>query len=868
MNIRNYALYITLALIGALMFVSPAAAWSNGTVTYDVQPDPHSTYSTEYESFIHKERIQLLGYDGKVTTVDAQVDQGKSMRLARAGVDIAIALGTDSVFVHLNATPYPKLVAGTNAAVIPFNDQALDGHPLSMTDDLSSIVYPVYENAQLHHYNIDMSKAKPWLRYVRGNDGATVNAHVYNWVYSKNSRYGVFWLDWKYFVRVDFQTGDILAFTSRDGTWYDGIYASRASAITNDGRYVFMDDGSSVTEITPGCGLKVDPASYTGSLDRNKISCPQESLGLTPLIGYDAWHRMFHLSDDESSGTYLLAPFPYTTGGPAVQQRVTVSVDPGTISGLTYLALGDSYSSGEGDIGKKTDGLNYYLSGTASAGDCHVSSRSYPFLLRDKWGLDSSNMRSVACSGARVLPDMYGNPDNYTGQGSRHAGSSNDDRNKIQESALEKFTPGDVQQLEFVKKYKPSIITLTGGGNDVGFASMLSYCAYGSGKLDTAWDRIEEGIYGIFTCSYAIPNSVVQQITLRAISDQYTYTAELLKRIKEVSPQSKVYMIGYPSFVSVGPVNCISALELDVTERRTVQYFLALLNSNLKKAADDQGVTFIDVQDSLNGGRICEGSEYMTDIKKVDVLNESDMNGLFHPNAEGHEKMAEVINQAIEENVQPNVAAPQKPNMIGVAYDGFVMSLKVTTGNIIKNSKITLSVPGNIFKPDTLAKVVLHSDPINLGDVTVAHDGSIHEQISKNNLPVGFHLLTIEGTSLSGEKLIVYQPVTVGAEGAAASSSVAEDTDHSLSGGGIRALGQQQQFVTAPTSTYSGLTINPITKSSSVNIRVERKNKNTSKESADMYIGNMVIGLLLIIALGIILVAGTIYGIKKRHKKE
>ena len=47
---------------------------------------------------------------------------------------------------------------------------------------------------------------------------------------------------------------------------------------------------------------------------------------------------------------------------------------------LNYLALGDSYSSGEGDIGKKANGSSYYVYGTDGNEECHLSSRSYPFL--------------------------------------------------------------------------------------------------------------------------------------------------------------------------------------------------------------------------------------------------------------------------------------------------------------------------------------------------------------------------------------------------------------------------------------------------------------------------------------------------------
>ena len=42
--------------------------------------------------------------------------------------------------------------------------------------------------------------------------------------------------------------------------------------------------------------------------------------------------------------------------------------------------------------------------------------------------------------------------------------------------ALNEMIPGRVKQIEFVKKYQPKVITLTAGGNDVGFGKKLVSC--------------------------------------------------------------------------------------------------------------------------------------------------------------------------------------------------------------------------------------------------------------------------------------------------------------------------------------------------------------------------------------------------------
>src|SRR5690606_32712651 len=98
---------------------------------------------------------------------------------------------------------------------------------------------------------------------------------------------------------------------------------------------------------------------------------------------------------------------------------------------LDYLALGDSYSSGEGDTERdKRTGQKYYRSWTDVEEDaawgqprekCHISTRSYPYILAQGMALGdpvngpSTRWHSVACSGARIRDVSDGNPEAYLG---------------------------------------------------------------------------------------------------------------------------------------------------------------------------------------------------------------------------------------------------------------------------------------------------------------------------------------------------------------------------------------------------------------------------------------------------------------------
>ena len=84
--------------------------------------------------------------------------------------------------------------------------------------------------------------------------------------------------------------------------------------------------------------------------------------------------------------------------------RTNTHPEPEVEHKLDYLALGGSYTSGEGICGK---GAYILSSWYKRRKGLPLGSRSYPFLLRDYYGIDNDKMASVACSGAVVMPGLY-----------------------------------------------------------------------------------------------------------------------------------------------------------------------------------------------------------------------------------------------------------------------------------------------------------------------------------------------------------------------------------------------------------------------------------------------------------------------------
>ena len=178
-------------------------------------------------------------------------------------------------------------------------------------------------------------------------------------------------------------------------------------AIENNGSWT---DPTDLVDAPPGSGL-------------SSVSCP--NAGNCTAVGF---------TDGDSTATPLVAELG-TNGG-------------------EYVALGDSYSSGEG-VGSYTADTN-----TTGSNECHRSMLAYPELVANAQGYGQSNLDFAACSGA-VVANLWGINGNSStpgtaglpGQGGWNEGP----------------------QLAQVKS-TDSLVTVSIGGNDIGFSSLALDC--------------------------------------------------------------------------------------------------------------------------------------------------------------------------------------------------------------------------------------------------------------------------------------------------------------------------------------------------------------------------------------------------------
>lgn len=595
-------------------------------------------------------------------------------------------------------------------------------------------------------------------------------------------------------LRYDITSGKLVRFSNWRAYYGPGVVVAPVFTISEDGQHVASmgyNAEQAIYDITTDCGdvlpIRLTPDETNVALQN---PCPKQSL----------------LIDDGVNNPYT--PYLNSTGSPQF------SSDGGELSfyagsrhtdiptrfiqmhaagykarQLDYLALGDSYSSGEGDTAKDLSGKKYYREFTDTETErCHLSTRSYPYLLAKGMNLSiNTQWNSVACSGA-TTKDVYEKDKilSYKGQDGRLVGK---DADALKYQALNEFIPGRAQQIEFVKKYRPKVITLTMGGNDIGFSEKLNGCV---ANLDTC---------GIVTSERGSLKNI--------ILEQYSNLTSLYTDLYKASgSQSKIYVLGYPNFINdyntaVCSVN-VGALNMD--ERVLIKNSITFLNSVIEQAAKAAGVKYIDTEDSLIGHRLCDaGDKHVTGISdpsdRLRNLQES-----FHPNAAGQVDMATSIEQKlgttnlIDYKICPDSSTNNCPDsnatkeLIDIPqYFKDVETINsyhqhMTQYDQVINSAIDIATGMFSFADSAVVSVVLHSDPVSLGEFTATPDGSLNMSVAlPSTVSPGIHTLILSGKSRSGDSIQYEQTILV-------KSSNPNDVD----GDGI--LDSQDKCLFVPTS--------------------------------------------------------------------
>lgn len=354
----------------------------------------------------------------------------------------------------------------------------------------------------------------------------------------------------------------------------------------------------------------------------------------------------------DGSGVTTLA-----TGQPgALGLAVSVSAP------VNYVALGDSFSSGEGNP-PYLPGTNTGSPGSSGSGadQCHRSSQAYGPLIETDLSIPASDFTFAACSGA-VMADFVANlpgADAQYGEGPQ----------------LNAIAPAGQTNPN------TSLVTLSVGGNDAGFPFILRACISAvlqsrsaqadclnsiQQHLTTGTRLLEQG--GIIllstknnsyrfcdtSCASGTHSPNNQVVTVPSLAGLY-------EQVHQRAPNAEIRVLLYPHlFPASPPAQCVVgtltvsghtllSADINATEMAALNAAADSLDaviSTAVTAAQGEGIDIqtVDARPVFAGHEICTTEPWFNAI--VGSLLSPDP-GSFHPNATGQRNLANLFEARI-----------------------------------------------------------------------------------------------------------------------------------------------------------------------------------------------------------------------------
>lgn len=296
---------------------------------------------------------------------------------------------------------------------------------------------------------------------------------------------------------------------------------------------------------------------------------------------------------------------------------------------IRYAALGDSFSSGEG--APPYDAPTDVVGGNR----CHRSKNAYSRILTLP-GIEIAPAKFVACSGAttaNVRPAADGGLELY----------------------------GEQPQVDQLGQDQFDMVTLTIGGNNLGFEKTVKFC-FAHGACDSArpWTMAGDSR----TYSEWIDGLIRSDQFAAALTTTYGHVKD--------STDATIFVLGYPLLLpadsTLNGLFCTAvALAFDHSERVFLSNGAYSIDDAIRRAAETVGVHYVSALAHFTNHEICSpfGDRWINPPNPVSFR----VVEMFHPNTAGQAAYAQVLRQFIaarlkDTGLRPN-GLPHNPEPIG-----------------------------------------------------------------------------------------------------------------------------------------------------------------------------------------------------------
>jgi GDSL-like Lipase/Acylhydrolase family len=329
------------------------------------------------------------------------------------------------------------------------------------------------------------------------------------------------------------------------------------------------------------------------------------ALGVVVAVGYlgiSAWHE----NADSPSGPAL----------------------PALVTGMhgSYLALGDSYSAGEG--------LPPFAPGTELAHCDQSVSYAYPDLLIKLMRAQhrQTSLRFTACSGALIS------------------------------EILKPTHRATLVPPQIDGKVDPSVglVTLTIGGNNAIFSRVVQACLLSGNCLNQVFPP--PGVTEA-TARHIPPGKLLTQWGPATVEQIGAQDAVLFRTLRQDFPNARIVVIGYPYLFPAQPAPgfpffppaCASILNrLGVQERAGIRTLQDEFNNRTYEEAIAAGLEFVSPAAIWDGHEPCGAAGQFTNSVKPYLNFPNPVNGgSFHPNAAGQQALTTLLACYLDANPRP-----------------------------------------------------------------------------------------------------------------------------------------------------------------------------------------------------------------------